>query len=224
MSQFNDKPKAIIFELERYTLFAAVEGNARASMSFAVREGYPRVTVFTRSKSDMDGKGMINVPFELDTFLVMLMQLEQIARTEGRCVMKIDAKHWPRDGEGKIKGDLEVTSELFIGKNDDGIVWLSAQAPNRPKIVFELTLSDYNGFTNVKGEKLTKAEGSKFRTLALISALRFHMTQKCLTFRDTSIPRDNKGPYSGRAKTAAATASATATVASDLYLDDDITF
>lgn len=218
-----EKPK--IFELDKYSLFAAVEGNARASMNFAVREGYPRITVFTRTQSDMEGKGMINVPFDLDTLLVFLMRLEAIARSEAVDIKeKMSAKHWPRDPTGKIKGDLEVTSELFFGKNSDGVVWLSATAPNRPRIVFELSLSEYNQFTNAKGEFLTKAEGSRARTLSFISALRYHMTAKCLSFRDTSIPRDNKGPYSGRNKAAEANKSVTASVAEDIYLGDDLPY
>lgn len=203
MSTQPDKP--LIFDLDKYALFTPVEGNRRAALNFGLREGYPRITVFTSTQSDKDGKGVITVAFDLDHFLIFLTRLERLARTDGVSKEKATVKHFPRDATGKITGNPEPSAELWYGKNDQGIVWLSVVQPNRPKIVFEITISNFHDFHNTKGEPISKAEGSVARAVTMAGVLRYHFTDRCLNFRDTSIPRVKTLPYSQRNKGASNT-------------------
>lgn len=181
------KPK--LFNLDAFALYTPVENNQRASLQWAIRDGYPRITVFTRIKSDNDGKGFINAPFDIFTFIALLDKIEQTAKSPGPSKSMVTCKHWPRDETGKITGDLEVTSEVWFGKNDDGVVWISVTAPNKPKIVFEFLLSNYHEFKNSKGEPISKSEGSMLKTISMMRLLKHHYTQHSGEFRDTSVPR-----------------------------------
>jgi len=196
MSEVKARPP--IFELDRYTFWTSVEGNKRAAMSFGIKEGYPRITVFTNTQSDHDGKGAIIASFDLEHFLIFLNHFEKVVKTNGPSKEMVNIKHFPRDTAGKITGDREVTGELWFGKNEEGVVWISAQQPNRPKIVFEILLSDFHEFRNSTGQLMTKGEGSISRALTLVPILRHHFIDKCLHFRNTSTPREKSLPYSQR--------------------------
>lgn len=191
-------PKPKIYQLDACSLFAPVEGNKRANLSWSYRDQYPRLTVFTRTESDNDGKGVLTAAFDLEHFTIFLNALERVARTEGEQRGTAAVKHWPRDGQGKINGDREVTCEVFYGKNADGVVWISLVQKDRPKIVFKIELSEYHEYKNSKGQVLTPAEGSVARTIAMCAILKEAFIRQLTTFRDTSIPRENKGPYSQR--------------------------
>lgn len=200
MSEATEKPK--IFELGPYALYEPVEGNKRAILSWSIREQYPRVSVFTNVDSDKagPGKGVINAAFDLDHFMIFLDRLEAIARGATDVKEKATVKHFPRDEAGNIKGDREVTSEVWYGKDQDGMVWISVQQPQRPKIAFKITLSDFHEFFNKTGQPATAAEGSVHRTIVMVRVLRQKFMERALAWRDTSIPRPKSTPYSQRGK------------------------
>lgn len=219
MTEQTEKPK--IFVLDRYTLFAGVENNQRASMEFGLREGYPRITVWTRSESDNNGKGFLSAPFDLDHFLMFLTRLEFVARQKEPTKEQALVKHWPRDPEGKIKGDKEVSCEVWFGKDEDGTVWISLVQPNRPKIKFEIVMSDFHEFRTKDGV-MSKGMASMLRTIVMCGVLREWFTTHSLSFRDTSIPRPSKGNYSSR-KQGGGYSGAKATADAGA-LDDDVMF
>jgi|ERR1700752_2235561 len=222
MTEQTDKP--IIFELDKYSLFTPVEGNRRAVLSFSLRDGFPRVTVFTHIQSDNDGKGIINIAFDLSHFLVFLSRLEKVARSdELNKKEKATVKYFPRDREGRITGNPEPASELWFGKNEHGIIWLSVVQPKRPKIVFDIVMSDFHEFHNSKGESFTKAEGSLAITLAMISVLRYHFIERAVSFRDTSVPRQQKFIPSMRTDKSSSKQTGTPSI-DDIDIDTDIPY
>ncbi len=218
-------PKPTILELDRFTFYAPVEGNKRASLCFSMREGYPRLTVWTRTQSDNEGKGVINIPFDILHFNVFLDRLTRIARSETVPVKeRALVKHFPRNSEGKITGDPEVTGEIWYGKNEHGVVWISAQQPNRPKIIFEINVSNFHEFQNSKGEPISKSEGSIAVTTSMIHILRTHFTNSATSFRDTSQPRPKTGPYSSRNKQPNSEASKQASSMEFAKFDNDVEY
>lgn len=205
MTNAPTKPK--IYELERCSLYAPVAGNKRAMLTFSIRSGYPRISVFTRTESDNGGKGVINFAFDLEHFLIFLNRLEAIVRSPGSTKEKVTVRYRKKDANQRPTDELETAGELYFGKNEEGVVWLSILQTDRPRIQFEITLSDYHEFFNGKGERLTKGEASTLRSLVIIHVLRQSFIGQAATFRDVSIPRHEGGNDRSDTKSAAPVSS-----------------
>lgn len=188
MATTSEKPK--IFELSRYSLFAPAPENRQSSMRFGIRDGYPRISVFTSIESDKDGKGVISIGFDIDHFLMFLSRLEKVARHDGETKEKITVRYKKKDARGNPTDELETGSELWYGKDGEGIVWLSVVQTGRPRIMFKVTMSDFHEFFNFKGERLTASEASVLRTLTLAGVLRCSFTTQFAQWRDTTLPRE----------------------------------
>jgi hypothetical protein len=218
------RAKPIIYELpSTESLFAPVEGNKRASLNWSVRDGYPRITVFTRTESDNGGKGVLTAPFDLGTILMLFDDLLRMAAKEGVQKAKVDTKHWPRDGEGKINGDLQATSEVWYGKDEDGMLWISVHAlgpgsEQRPKIKFVWELDKYHEFTK-EGRACTRAEMSVARYKTHYRVLTQAFIDMCAKFRDINVEREKRAsgqPRAGGRQDNYKAAPATAEVEEDI--------
>lgn len=58
------------------------------------------------------------------------------------------------------KGDLVNDFEIYTGRNEDGIVWVSLFRYERPKVQFLLKDDNYTQYEHVGGEAFTKGEVS----------------------------------------------------------------
>jgi hypothetical protein len=161
-------------ELEKFQIFTETPGvpGKRSRLGYSSYRGNPRITVFTNVPND-SGKGVINAPMNPETFLVFLDLLEQIARNPAEDKYKIDCWTIIKAPEGAERNtEKTLISELYFGRDKQGVIWMSVVAPNRPRIKFEYRISDFHKIFKGDGSPLNESESSTVQTLATIRALR----------------------------------------------------
>jgi hypothetical protein len=163
-------------ELDKFGMYTDAPGaeGRRSRLVFSSFRGNPRITVFTGVPND-SGKGVINAPMNPETFLIFLNMLESTAKQTGEVKHKIacDTTVKTSDGETNQRTQQRMAlSDIFFGKDAEGVVWVSVIAENRPKIKFEFTVSNFHRIYKGDGTQISKGEASSLQALATIDALR----------------------------------------------------
>jgi hypothetical protein len=148
------QPVGKIIDIKRLVLFTDGEGDRRARFQFSVREGYPRLTVFTGPKGR---EGIITGPIDLDGLFVFTSKLREIADgpKNEKFAMVLKTMLYEDNKPTKQK---QVASTLFCGKDEEGVVWVGLQAEGKPKLKFNFVLSDFMELKKMDGNIATKDE------------------------------------------------------------------
>jgi hypothetical protein len=171
MADLDDKPK--IYEIAKFNMFAdspGVEGR-RARLVWGVRDGNPRITVFTNNPNSKGLEGIISAPMSPQVFIAFLTLFEDVIKGPNDIKRKMDNDTSRRDEDNKPV-DKSLLSEVFFGKDSNGIVWISVIAPSKPKIKFEFRLSDYHRFYKTDGTQFTESEASVLEAISVIQCLK----------------------------------------------------
>lgn len=195
MSETNNQevqqPRILDFNrLAMWTPSPGVE-NKRARLSFGILDISPRITIFTNNPNDTIGKGIIAAAMNPETFFTFLNRLEVIAKGPAGNKEKIECF----TGKERVK-----VSDLVFGKDEEGFVWLSIIAPNRPNIKFIFEMSDWHTIQRGDGTKFTPSECSVLEAAAKIQVLRNIYTQHFADILKTPRPdynalRNNQKEY-----------------------------
>lgn len=140
----------------------------------------PRVTVYTNDPADATPKndnGRISANMDAPNFFALLELLEQVSNAEGPTRMKIENKNFIFPG-GKRSEKPVVVSELVVGKDDNGIIWISVLAydKERPKIKFQFLPNEFHNYIERSGEPFNPANLSKLYVKGYINLMRGIMT------------------------------------------------
>lgn len=171
-----ETPRPIIIDLKRVMMFAdtpGVEGK-RSKLVWSVRDGHPRISVFTNDPKDTTNKGIISAPMNPETFYTFLDLIESSVKADGEIIYKIECLTAKRDAEGKVNYNDKVhVSDAYAGKDANGMVWISLVVPNtnRPKIKFNFKISDYHKIYK-GGVPLTESEASCVQATATVNIVR----------------------------------------------------
>jgi len=183
-----------INEVERYSMFSeARESGKRARLAWCIRAGNPRISVYTNDPADTVGKGIIPAPMNPETFFLFLSQLEQVCDMPNGTKFKLENQTSNKDESGVSK-KIHL-SDLYFGKDNEGVIWLSLQAPGRPKIKFSYAMSDYHMLCDGEGRPLGKAVVSQLLCKSCVQSLRNIYSGLTAGFRE------NKTPYTPAATT-----------------------
>lgn len=202
--------------LKRWTLFTKAPGvEGRTSrLQWVVRDANPRITVYTGIPND-PGYGMISAAMNPETFFVMLELLERIALGEPNTKNMITCKTSSRTEDGTT-GERRLVSTVWLGKDAEGIVWISVVAADetRPKIKFEFQISFYHELLKSNGTALSAAESSVLQTISVVKALR----------NIYSIHTSEFAPRVERSQNYKSNKPTTTTNKTGISFDDDISF
>ncbi len=164
--------KIKIESFERYSMYAPTDRPRKPKLSWAIRDGNPRVSVFTNDPNDTTNKGIITAPMDPITFMDLLDMLKKVAHSAPDSdPVYLDCRTSARDENGKPTGDIVPLSQVWMGKDKDGIVWISVFADGRPRIKFPFTMSPYHGIYKSNGTSLTPAEGSVLTAMSTAAVL-----------------------------------------------------
>jgi uncharacterized membrane protein YgcG len=148
-----------------------------ASLQWGIFSNNPRITVYTNVESDKDvGYGKISANMDTPAFYAFLGLLNEaidfVPGTGGLTEYKasIENKSFIFPG-GKRSEKPVVQSELFVGKDKDGVVWMGVMAKDRPKIKFDFQLADFHMLKHGTGESFSKAEASVVAARAMWTIL-----------------------------------------------------
>lgn len=160
--------QARIHDFEQFTFWSNVPGrpNQRARISFGERNGAPRISVFTGDKGSRQiyaGFG----PVEFEIFLDIFLKVAEGPSGSRSCVENLD-----RDPTSTQETVIKVTrNRLFVGKNDEGVVWIGFEQGDQTKVAFKMLPNGWHNFI-VNGLPLEEAEMSVAYTKGLIAKLR----------------------------------------------------
>lgn len=132
-------------------------GGKTASLIWGFHKNNPRITVWTRDPQDeteKNGKGKIQAELDLPVLLSMLNVLRAAIMEEPGYKAKLENKNFTFFG-GKRSDAPMVLTEIWVGKDSEGFVFISVTAPGRPVIKFRIQPSDFHTWYSANGEKIT---------------------------------------------------------------------
>lgn len=142
------------------------ESNDYGLLQWSIRNGYPRISIFTTSKKSdhtgFDYGTLITAPFDYITLGVLFDKFKEIIDSPVDTKYVINCYNAEfKNGEKTGKDILQ--SRVVIGKDKSGIIYISVVEEEKKKIKFDLLPSDrwFKFFDNTGAEITDKAELSK---------------------------------------------------------------
>lgn len=181
-------------------LFAPAPNNSerQAILMWSVFSNNPRITVFTGDPSDNNEtnyKGRISANLDGPVFFTFIEMLERVAKSKTHIALKIQNKNyiWKNNERSKVP---TIVSELHVGKQEDGAIYISVIAENRPNIKFYITPSDWHTFLYADGKPLDKTELITMHALGYCNLLRGLVTGIMLAEYTEPVQRVTDTEYS----------------------------
>lgn len=134
----------------------------------------PRITVYTGDPSesaDDPNYGRIVANLDLPVLYTFFEMMELAINAENGFKTKIENKNFTFFG-GKRSAAPVLVSELWVGKDKEGLVWISIVAKERPMIKFTLNASSFHSLFHGDGTAFTKGEASVCFAKGYISLLK----------------------------------------------------
>lgn len=215
------RPATPIVPLSKFDLYGAAIGDGlkRPRFTWAVMGNNPRFGVFLNNPKTTDEKGdFIYSGYSMNIFMAILKSAEDFYSNDentGKHITIVN-RHNEVDEAGSNTGNLQVTSLLAFGIDDDGRRWLMAvdkKKKETPKVKFYLDCSDYHYFLDRDGKQMTQAMVSKLMAVGYIANIRAYFM--------------NMSPVAGDALNAAEATSVTVGASAPKVtstFDDDIPF
>ena len=142
---------------------AVNENSSRSRLVLSFRDGKPRLTVYTGLK----GQGsVISFPCDSIHITTIFNMLKEIAQGEPSKKVSIDSLTL-KYVDNKVTNELELVSTLYIGKSEEGIVYLAIISENKPKLVFSIRPSRFHVFRDSEKNVIPEAQISKMMAISL---------------------------------------------------------
>lgn len=191
------EPPAIIrtVRLAPFTLRKYYDNsNDFATLTWAVRMGYPRITIWLTNKKDELGKAgkeqAITAPFDYITLEMFFKLLQDMIVAEPGSKISIDCYNASYVNNEKTN-DIVLQSKVIFGKDDNGVIYLGVVDGDKPKVKFELLHPNKFHKFNVNNKDLhdNKPEASKLFATAylnsLINIIRSEAVKDIPVYKDT---------------------------------------
>lgn len=156
-----------------------------SSLSWRLVANNPRICVYTNDPADMtekNGNGLIAAALDAPVFFMLVNMLYKVIDAAPGHREKIENKNYIFPG-GKRSEKPVVVSEIIIGKDDEGVVFISVVAydKSRPRIKFDMLPNEFHNFYHKNGEQFTKAEASALYAKGYVECLKGLMTHLLVT-------------------------------------------
>lgn len=168
------------FDDRNYVLYAEGKvdgGQSVPSMKFSVAKNQPRITVYTGRKIGQDQKSESlwarMSPYAYYNFLALL---EMVARgpNDVRYAQKNDTMIPDKQNPGKKKQITET--QTWVGKDDQGVVWVAVTKYNAPNIQFQFKPPRFHDILTSDGKSMPLAQVSMLCALEFIRLHRALLT------------------------------------------------
>lgn len=171
MSQF-PQPKKTALNNSKIRLVAKNDDGKLASLSLRLKKNNPQIQVYTNVASDANNNyGRIDAALDSVVFNTWLAMIQDAATNPDFKKMPIRNSNYTFAG-GKRSETPQVVSELIVGRDEDGTVWTSVTARNRPMIRFEFVLSEWHRMLDETGAPAAKGVVSKLVALGFVNLCR----------------------------------------------------
>lgn len=170
-----------------------------SSLIWGFHANNPRITVWTNVPEDQtekNGNGKIAANMDTPTMFALLNLLNKAVASAGPVRYKIENKNFIFPG-GKRSEKPVVVSETWIGKDDEGCVFISVTARDRPKIKFVFGSSDFHHLFNQSGEPMSKGEVSVIYAEGYSRILEGIVCNLSVTNYEEPKPKEDRGGGGG---------------------------
>ena len=153
-----EKTRQRIVNLSTFDLLAKHpnEDNKVCRLVWGLASPYVLITVFINgSKGER-----ITANLNLNSFNILMDELNKLASGENNKHVVLNCYSYKYNNEtNKIIPDSKyVSCKIYIGKNQEGICWISLIGENITKVVFNFVLSEFNELIKTDGTELTKSD------------------------------------------------------------------
>lgn len=161
----------------RYLTFSAltlVDRQNGSRLKFGARMGFPRITVEPEPTKEGESyaETIINAPFTFPMFFYFMDRFEEVIKSDPGTIYSIECRN-TKYVEGKKTNETYLQAKVMVGKDKEGIIFLSVIDENKKKIKFDLLpdLKWYKMFKN--GVEITDPkELSYYYAISYLKALR----------------------------------------------------
>ena len=169
-----------------------------ANLTWSIRNGYPRITVYTTNKALSTGATdftkVIIAPFDYITLMDILGKIKTLAESTLKDVKySVQCKNIEYKN-GEKTDNIVVQATVSYGKNSSGIMWLAATADDKRKLTFELLPNTrWFNYRDADNADVTLDKLSKEYTLTYINILMSLLKEEMGKDFTTSVLVDSKG-------------------------------
>jgi hypothetical protein len=161
-----------------------------ASLNWGLYSNNPRITVYTNDPDDTRDNGKITAALDAPVFFAFLELLSNAIKSKTEYRAKIDNKNFIFPG-GKRSETPVLVSSLIVGRDEEGVVFISVVANNRPIIKFPFVNPDFHHFFHTSGDPYSKAEVSTLMAMAYLKMMTTMMTVAMDTNYTPPKPRED---------------------------------
>ena len=144
-----------------YTNDAGV--NDRASLIWSSRMANPRISVYTESAFDAEGKPKVKepgkitsvvAPFNYITFGIFLSNINNILEAKNESKIQTDCYN-TKYVDNKPTTEIAIQASVIVGRNKDGVIYIAVMKDGLKKVSFELLPDKYVKYYSSDGEVIT---------------------------------------------------------------------
>lgn len=167
--------KYTVFDFDKLSMSSTV---GKAKLRFGIYRNNPRISIYTNDPEDAKNNyGIITAPLDPMVFMTMLELLQDLSDKPSANNVKYKLDNMTLvnvegSGQGNFsKKEMKLLSNVFIGKDEEGVIWISVASENRPKFKFEFGNFMFHKFYRPDGSQMTKAELSIVAAKAAVKLL-----------------------------------------------------
>lgn len=184
--------KKIALDNNKLSMRAPNSKGKMAGLNWMLVKNNPRLVVYTNDPEDTTDYGKITAALDAPTFFAFVQLLKRAIVAEGKFREKIDNSNFTFPG-GKRSETPSVVSSLIVGKDEDGMIWISVSAPRRPQIKFHFINPDFHNFLHNDGTPYTKTECSVLYAQSYATMLELLMAHLMVTEYVAPEPKPDNG-------------------------------
>lgn len=172
----NNGNKVKIVKFLPLSLYKDKDDNAYANLSWSIRMGYPRVSVYTDNRRDMKGSfdfnKLITAPFDAITINTFLDNFKRVILNKD--AIKLSIKCFNVKYVNDVKTDqVYLQATVICGKDADGVIYLAVVSDDKEKVKFELLPGKWHVFVDENGGEISnKGELSYIHAMAYYNRLK----------------------------------------------------
>lgn len=196
--QFQSPYRPNVSEIPDLTIWGKNKANPQGkSPSWRIRIAGNKARINVYPQVDGDNKKIEGILSPV-VFFRFLEMMKHVAKAPANGPMKVTYMIKRNIGQGKIVPDYE----LYTGRNDEGICYVSIIRHDRPKIQFFFEEDRYQELRHHSGEQLSKGEASTIMFKGYIATMEalagpLFVQEFVESDRDASKQQNRQGGYNG---------------------------
>jgi len=159
--QFKKRTKTALDHMKLRMYGEKIDGAKQAPsfLFYLTEDGNPRIDVYTGVEGDKDN-GLIRAAMDIRTARALLELGEEVINHNGPCRYYIANKNYLWPGGKRSDTPVEI-SKTVIGKAEDGRIYVSVVAKDRPKAIFYMSSPFFHKLSDGEGQPVDKAIESR---------------------------------------------------------------